>query len=373
MATEAASDHERQGSSAPAFWWRLTDNAFRRLVWLLLPIVVFAGLGVWQANQTLELYRSSGLLSAANNPLVPEQQIGGVAQAAFWETPADASSRTINEQLRTDSFVETVAERSGLDGAINQGLLDLTVVRDAVWSSSSGSSLVNVNAVWGDPQTAHGLVDGTIAAYLEFIAESVASQSSQAVVFYQDQLTEFEAEVEAAQAELEQFVTEVEATERAAGNEQRSILVDLQITSLTNALEAAESKVLSTQDQIAAAELQVTQSRSEAGSSLTVIDAPEVPTAPQSTLMKRASMVISFTLLGVVIMLGALVIGTVLDQSVASAADLRGIEGVEFVATVPVLRFASTQAADRGGRRSRRGRQRSRESEPVVDRETVSV
>ena len=377
MATEAGTDHERQGSTAPAFWWRLTDNTFRRLIWLLLPIVLFAGLGVWQASQTLDLYRSSGLLSASSNPLVEEQQIGGVAQAQFWETPAEASSRTINEQLRTDSFVEIVAERAGLADAVNEGFLELTVVRDAVWSSSSGSSLVNVNAVWGDPLTAHGLADGTIGAYLEFIAESVASQSSEAVDFYRDQLVEFEAEVETAQAELEAFVTEVEAAERAAGDEEerRSILVELQITSLTGDLDAAELKVAATQEQIDRAELQVTQSRSEAGRSLTVIDAPEVPTAPQSTLMKRASTVISFTLLGVVIMLGALVVGTVLDQSVASPADLRNIDGVEFVATVPLLRFRSDDDGRR--RRGRRGkprqRQREREPEPESEPETVGV
>lgn len=380
MGTEAGIDRERQGTSASAFWWRLADNAFRRFIWLLLPVVLFAGLGAWQSSKTLDLYRSGGLLSASSNPLVPEQQIGGVAQAQFWETNAEASSRTINEQLRTDSFVEIVAERAGLTDQLESGFLELTVVRNALWSSSSGSSLVNVNAVWGDAQTAHGLVDGTIGAYLEFVAESVASQSSEAVLFYRQQLAEFEIEVETASSELETFVTQVEANELAAGDEdRRSILVELQITRLTGALDAAELKVATTQEQIDLAELQVTQSRSEAGRSLTVIDAPEVPTAPQSTLVKRASIVISFTLLGFVIMLTALVISTVLDQSVASAADLRGIDGVELVATVPAMRFIRPSADEktRRGRRRRRGRRgrRAKQRAPEIEtqRETVGV
>ena len=362
MATDDGTDLERQGVSAPAFWWRLADNAFRRLVWLMIPVVLFAALGFWQASKTLDLYQSGGRLTASTNPLV-DQQVGGAPERQYWETPAQASSRTINEQLRTDSFIEQVADRAGLKEAVDAGFLDLVTIRGAVWSSANGTSLVNVNATWGDPQTAFGLVSGTISAYQQYVAASVASLSEEAVAFHVEQLSEFEAEVETAQAELEQFVEDAGDIDA----DDRSVTVDIQLTRLTSALAAAEAKVAATKADIDEAELAVEQSRSEAGRSLTVIDEPNVPSAPQSTLIERISTIISFTMLGVVIMLAALVIGTVLDQSVASASDLRPLNGVEHVAVVPVLGF-DTPRRRRGTRKRRRS-----EPEPEVERESVGV
>ena len=59
MDSEDGTDTERKGVSAPAFWWRLTDNAFRRAGWLLLPVLLLSVLGFVQASRTLELYEST--------------------------------------------------------------------------------------------------------------------------------------------------------------------------------------------------------------------------------------------------------------------------------------------------------------------------
>ncbi|MDJ0770836.1 MAG: hypothetical protein QNJ12_18730 [Ilumatobacter sp.] len=369
MASEAGSEpgttrSTAQRTTASAFWWRLTDNAFRRAAWLLVPIVGFAMLGLLQASKTLELYHTTGVLSASSNPLVPDQPIGGVAQQ-YWETPAAAASRTINEQLRTDAFVESVAERAGLDDAIESGVLQLESIRNSVWSSADGTSLVKVDATWGDPQTTFGLVEGTIAAYQEFLAESVASQSSEAEAFYTAQLADYQVDVDAAQQDLDDFIAAVSELD---DDEQATVAVDLQLTRLTDALNAARAKAGSTQEQIDSAKLAVTQSRSEAGRSLTIIDEPKVPTAPQSTLTKRALTLVSFTLLGVIIVAGLLLIATVLDQSVASTSDLRRFDGVELVAVVPVLRLAQRTAGHR-----RRKRQRAPGPETAEEPQKVGV
>jgi hypothetical protein len=115
--TTAAESQHRSGGAA--FWFRLTDNLFRRLGWWLLPVVGFTALGFVQAGNTIDQYRSSATLSAAENPLVGSPVVGA-ASAQWWETPAAATSRIINEQLRTDSFISTVAESAGLADAIEQ-------------------------------------------------------------------------------------------------------------------------------------------------------------------------------------------------------------------------------------------------------------
>ncbi len=367
MAFEAGDEvqqHQQQRSAAPAFWWRLTDNFFRRIIWLFLPVALFTVLGLYQASRTLELYQSTGVLSASSNPLVPTPQIGNSAPQ-WYETPAGAASRTINEQLRTDAFIESVAERAGLGEAVASGLVSLEVIRSSLWSYADGTSLVFVNASWADPQTTYGLADATIVSYQEFLADTVASQSSTAEAFYREQLSEYQLQVDAAQGDLDAFIDEVPESDDGS---PRSVAVELQFSRLTDALTSAEAKVAAAEGQIEAAQLAVTQSKSEAGRSLTVIDDPKVPTTPQSTLMTRAMTVLSFILLGVVIVLGALLVGTVLDQSVASTSDLLAIDGVAFVAAVPVLKFATghdvQRRRDRPDRRSRRTNR---------DRETVGV
>src|SRR3954454_8442276 len=109
MLSESTAGQSGQSARAHAYWFRLSDNLFRRLGWFLLPVVIMTLFGFMQANKTLELYQSTGTLGASTNPLVPSQQISGVS-ANFWETPAGMQSRIINEQLRTDSFLTTVAK-----------------------------------------------------------------------------------------------------------------------------------------------------------------------------------------------------------------------------------------------------------------------
>lgn len=361
MATDGGEDGRSSARVASAFWWRLTDNAFRHLIWFLIPPLALAALGVLQASKTLQLYEASGVLSASSNPLVPDQVAPG-APAQFFESTADAASRTINEQLRTDKFLEEVAESAGLGEAVSSGFLDLDVVRSSVWSTPDGTSLVQVRATWADPQTAFALVQSTIDTYQDFLAEAVASDASEAVAFYNEQLARYRSDVEAAEQELISFVAQLPV------EGEPSVAESFQLQRLTDALSAAESKVVVAENEIESAELTVAQSRSEAGRSLTVVDAPKLPTSPESTLVAQAMTVIAYMLLGVVIAVAALLISTVIDQSVSSTSDLL-VDGVAFVATVPAIRSAHL-----GHRpRRKRGARAIKNRTTVHEREPVGV
>ncbi|MEQ9163429.1 MAG: hypothetical protein RLN74_12005, partial [Ilumatobacter fluminis] len=152
---------EAHAPQSSAFWWRLTDNLFRRLVWFLLPVLLLTGLGIYRAATTTDLYRSSGTLSASSNPLLPEQEVSGVS-AQFLESPASANARIINERIRTDSFIVGVAERAGLGDALENGIVQIDVLRNNVWASADGDSILNVNATWDDGQTSFQLAVATI-------------------------------------------------------------------------------------------------------------------------------------------------------------------------------------------------------------------
>ncbi|MCB0965219.1 MAG: hypothetical protein KDB37_00160 [Ilumatobacter sp.] len=338
----AGDDHTSQSS---AFWWRLTDNLFRRLTWFLLPILLLAGLGMYRAATTTDLYRSSGTLSATSNPLLPEQQVSGVS-AQFLESPAAANARIINERLRTDSFINGVADRAGLGDAVESGEVQIDVLRGNVWASANGDSILNVNATWADGQTSFQLAVATIDEYEAYLNDTVVSATREAEEFYNAQLVKREQERDDAIEELEAFVDTLDPVPLG---EDQPVGVQIEIDRLADAVTTAEAAVDATEAQIDAAALTQSQQMSEAGRSLTTIDEPQVPSAPETSLVQRASTVIAFALLGTVIALAALITTTVLSTAVASPADLLGIEGVELVATVGDKSFGRQRRRRRAG------------------------
>jgi hypothetical protein len=140
---------------------------------------------------------------------------------------------------------------------------------------------------------------------------------------------------------------------------------DLLFEQYRTAVANVQEKISAAEDRIDEAILLRSQRSSEASQSISIIDAPKVPTAPQSTVMKRIMVVISFMMLGVVIALAAVLVTTVLDHTVSSTADLLTIEGISLVATVPPVRFATVGGGKRSGRTVRR-RRRAEPSAGVV-------
>jgi hypothetical protein len=342
----------RSGAIGRAFWWRLADNFFRRFVWFLLPVVAMAGIGVVQANNTIALYRSGATLSTVTNPLLPEQQVGGTT-ARLWETPAAATSRIISEQLGTNTFIENVADQAGLMDEISAGFVDLAVVRSSIWSGTAGDSLLTVNASWGDADTAFKLVTATVDQYQRVIEEQAASQAIEAESFWSARITALEPELAAAEQALNDFVRSLEPLE---DGETYALDVELESERLRGEVESLESEIRSAREQVDTAVLTRSQQATEARRSFVVVDEPEIPGAPESTLMKRAMLVLSFVFMGAVIGLAALLATTALDHSVSSTADLASIVGITQIATVPAIAGMSTRAGRRGT--SRRGRRR---------------
>ena len=345
MVSDSA-EHARPASSGRAFWWRLSDNFFRHLLWYLLPVLALGALGVSQAANTPQLYRSTGTISASTNPLLPEQPVSGV-YVSFWETPAGATSRIIGERIQTNSFLAAVAERAGLADAIESGLLDLGVVRASVWAAANGNSILTVNAQWADPATSRDLVAAVIDEYETFLTEALASDAAQAEAYYTEQRERLVEEEAAARRELRDFSATLEPL---SGDDRYPLAVELELDRLSAAVTNLGSKIAAAEDQVDQARVQRSQQAIEAAGSFTVIDEPQVPATPESRFVKRGMTVISFALMGVAVSVGALLLTTALDHSVASPADLTAVKGVTRVVTVPPLQLGTR----------RRGRQRRR-------------
>lgn len=326
-------DEAESGTRSRAFWLRLMDNAFRRKWLFVLPVVLLTSLGVVQAGKSVPQYRSTGVLSAASNPLVIDQSVRG-ANFEVYESAAEGTSRIINERLRTNAFTGEVARRAGLQDALEVGLITLDTVRNSVWAEPGGNSLLRVNASWGDPQSSFQLVDAAIGTYQDYLADTVARDSSEAEEYYRNLRESATVELDAAEDELAELLDTLPVLEE---DDERPIEDALRIENLNDRIEAAGSKVLSAQENIDSAELAVIQSRSEAGRSLQVIDEPRVPVQPQATLMTKIQLVIGMFLLGVLVGAAAILVTTALDRSVITARELAALPGVALVSTVPPI------------------------------------
>ncbi len=336
---------------AATLWFRLLDNTFRHVVWFLLPIVAFTVLGVMQAGKPLELYRSSATLSAISNPLLPSQQAAGTG-SQFFESPASTTSRIINERLRTDSFVVRVLDEAGLGGPLDAGALPLETVREHVWARENGNSILQVSAEWDDPTTARQLVLATISQYEAFLNERLASDALESESFYRERLDELVVERDAALDALETYVTSLEPLREG---EERSIAEQFELAQLTDEVDALDERVAAAEDEIERSRLIQVQQASEVGRSFTVIDQPTEPSAPQSALVQRVVTVVMYAMLGTLVSIAAIGITTLVQQSVVSARDLIEVDGIDLVATVPVLP-ATVMGAAATKRRRWRGR-----------------
>jgi hypothetical protein len=338
MLIEGGTGHhpDRQSST---FWWRLTDNLFRRMLWFLVPVVALGAVGLVQANAVAKFYQSSGTLTAASNPLLPAPTVAGVSQEGY-ESTADTVVRIINERLATDAFVSDIAERAGLSEAVEAGVISLGVIRDNVFASPQGRTTLTVNARWADPQSTVSLVNATIAAYSTFLRDTVASDAAEAEMFYQSQLDELEARREAVQTEYQAFVSELPPLA-----EDESFPFDIQVIveQLQADLDAVNASIATAQSGVDAARLNQAQLRSQAGRSFGIIDEPVAPYAPESVRNDQITTFATFLLLGVIVAVSALLVTTVLDRSVNSASAILALPSVPFVVTVPELRIGKNR------------------------------
>ena len=335
------------------FALRLAENFFRRWYLYLLPIVLIAALGLRASSNITPSYESTAVLSAASNVFVSEQEVRGTDRNPF-ETAAQATARSINEQLFTDAFITGVAERAGLSEPVGADLLTLDDIRGAVGANATGDFLLTVTASWDDPETAFQLTNSTVTAYQALLEDILVEDVEAAVAFYRDRLAEAEQQSEEARAAYDAFV---EQLPDLPDDVELPLREQLELQRLDDRLTEAETDIDATRGEIDDAELAVVQARSEAGQSLRLVDAATVPDEPESTATQKLTVLGAFIALGGLIAGGALILATRLDQSVRSAHDVAHAGAGPTLAAVPRVRAL---------RKPRR-----RRSEPTADAATT--
>jgi hypothetical protein len=318
---------------------RLLETFFSRWWLYVLPVIALIGLGVYTAGSTADSYRSSAVLSADISPLLADLQGVSPIESEYYETSADVMSRQINESLQTDAFLQVVAAAAGIPADSTE--VTLLDVRRSVSASASGRNLLTVKASTIDPLLAQRLVQSTIDVFLQSVIDDQISTATTTLKYLQDQQVRLQDDYDQATDALYEYLGE----NPASLEEERPVEVEFEISRRNQIVERADGRLAANLDSILAAELLIEQATSDAAQTLSVVDPPTLPLAPEAGVRVVVLTVGVFAVLGVLLMLGSVVAASLLDRSLRFAEEVRTSLGVEVLAVVPV------EAGRRGRRR----------------------
>jgi hypothetical protein len=337
-------------TSGRRFWYGVAESFFRRWPLYLLPLLLLIGVGVLQATKITAQYRSVGVLNVASNPLLSDvSPLGGTGSTTF-ETPSAATTRMINELLRTDVFVKSVGEHAGLKGALDSKLVTLAQIRARVGASSTGDRLLAVGASWPDATTAAQLVISTIAQYTDHVLQVEIRQSSEAETFWTGLSTAYKKALTDAQATLQNYVV-ANPLPRIGDRPAEQTLA---INTLSGVITQAQSQLTNADNKVEEARLATQQARSQTGDSLQLVDPPEVPIAPDSVHRQQALTLAVYLFLGLFVLAAILLVSTLLDSSVRAAEDIDVATGLAVVATIPSISALSRRVEQQVKKHERR-------------------
>jgi len=230
-----------------------------------------------------------------------------------------------------------VAVAAGVDDMVDAGLLTLDEVRAAIGVYADGARLMKVVGTNRRSDVAHLLAAGAIESYIDSVRANEVSDATVAIDFLQQKLPEYEAAVTDVEQELATWVAE--HPDPRDGN--RPIDQQVELEGLQDAVGLRRERLTGVETSIEQQELAVEQKEEEVRQRLEVIDPPQEPFAPQPTLKKMVITVGMALVLGCLLALGAVVIGTILDRTIRFPGDVKERLDTRVLAVVPKTRLTS--------------------------------
>ena len=311
----------------------------------LLPVILLTALGVLSVSRGDADYKSTGVLNVSTGSLLGELSNVRGSQSFSYETPAASEARQINELMRTDVFVQIVAEEADLGDSLAAGALTLDDIRATTVALADGDTLLAVSSTAPSAQGAYRLVTATIDSYVQWQLEASISDSAAAEKFYTDLLGSQDKRVDVAQKAFNDYLISHEAP---VPPRERPVEETIELRRLDDALTRAQDQYDTWQTGAEQARLETQRAKSESDQRLRVVDPPQIPAAPEPALKKNVITITIFFILGLMVAAACLVLSTLADRKVRSQDDLESIPGLEVVGVIPRV-----HTKQRSGRRSK--------------------
>jgi uncharacterized protein involved in exopolysaccharide biosynthesis len=308
-------------------------EAFFRRPWLhLLPIILLVALGAATAFSKNESYQAIGTITAESSTVIGD--LTQTNQGFNFQTPASATADNINEMLRTNEFLNTVADRLQVDAPDSQRALLRTTIAESVGASADGEQLVRVSATTLRPDLSLRLAQATIDAYIETVINNNARQNDEAVEFFQGQVDAANAAYQEAQTKVNDFLI----NKNVGPDDELSVTDQITLDAYRADLDRKESQYEAQLSSLEEARQRAASNRTETAQRLRLTDEPELPAAPQARLKSAVLTVIIFGVLGTLLALASVIAAATLDRTIRVPGDVTAKFGLDVLAVVPDAR-----------------------------------
>jgi uncharacterized protein involved in exopolysaccharide biosynthesis len=313
---------------------RLLENYFRHRWIYLLPIVFLSIAG------GIYLYKAPRLYTTYSTVYVQKQSmisaLTAVNNAGFsWSTPSQLATAEFRELIQTDSFIRAVIQKTDLESTMNLGSTDvenmLKEVRKSVWVAPVGDNQIAIGANYKNPQVAVQLVQGLFDIYLSWKINSANTDAQVAQNFFSSLIPTYKGNLESIRQELLDYLIQHPEPIRGIRPDTEQVQVDR----IQGDLQIAGSRYVEALNKLENAKLAASQNESDIRQTYTMIDAPELPTKPATSLRSMALKSLIFVVVGVLISTMAVLGISVLDRSFRFPIDVQSRIGLPVLAMIP--------------------------------------
>lgn len=310
-------------------------EAFFRRPWLhLLPLILMLALGAATVASMTSQYSSVGTLRSTNESLLNDITAANNNQGFSFESAATLTSNQINELLRTEDFLDQVAEAAGVATTLEQGGLLRGEIRSAIAAFPDGDNLVRVSATTKFPELSQRLAQATIDSYIAAAVSSDTDQSASTEQFLTERVATAKAALDQANQAVDVFIDE----NPQLSTETMSIADQTALSRLQSDVARAEALYDASLAALNEAQLSSATAETVVNQRLTQLDDPEVPGEPEPRLRKAALTIILFGVLGVMLSLALVIVTATLDRTIRIPNDITARFGLDVLAVVPDTR-----------------------------------
>jgi len=329
---------------------RILEGYFRHRWLYLLPIVLMSAVAGAYLYLATPLYLADGTMYVRKESLLAS--LNQVRDDGYgWNTAATVAVTDLQELVRTEAFVRAVINETDLKGEmadpVRAGEL-IDQYRNRLTVAAMGENLMRFGITHSRPQVAQQLADATIRVYKAWKLNVDRQESAVAQAFFTDLISPLQKELDEARATLDDYLTKNSDPVRG----ERPLAEQLQIQRYQEVIASVNKRL---QDAIAkeeAARLALSQAESDVDQTYLIIDSPQLPTEPETSLSQMAITAGIFVAAGTILSALAIIGGATLDRSLRMPIDVR------HELQLPVLALVADGEKLQKEKNKRRGKQK---------------
>lgn len=314
---------------------RLLESYFRHRWLYFVPIILMLCAAFLFISRQESKYLASGILYVQKESFLASLTSVRDNNIGWWITPADDSATEISDLIRTDAFVRAVVQSTDLEEKIANGPESvretINEARQSIWITTLGDNQVVINAGHTDAQIAYQLVNSVLDSYLQWKINADRVESEVARAFFVELTQQYKDDLEATRHELQEYMLSHPQPVRG----DRPEVEQLEIERLQAELQLAGTRYARALEKDENARLALSQTESDIRQTYFLLDAPRIPSKPETSLKDTVMNVAIFVVVGV-FMSGVGVMGSALiDRSFRFPVDIHHLLDLPVLAAVP--------------------------------------